>query len=296
VGPDYGNVNAAGFSHSALSLALADPDFRKEWARGPLSSPAPCREAMTSCLVVQHLAPESAWAIGDALANAGIIVDVRRADLGDPIPTSVADHDGLVVMGGPMSATSDDGFVTRRAELALLSDAVTSGRPTLGVCLGAQLLTLAAGGRVRTGENGPEVGWAPVELSTAAGTDPLVAGLPRHIDVLHWHGDTYEQPTGAVHLASSERYRNQAFRVGEAAWGLQFHLEVTTEAVDAFVDAFAEEAGCAPGGAAVLRRATPRRLEQLRPWQELVFDRFAALVVGVHGDESRDRFANISTP
>jgi hypothetical protein len=99
-----------------------------------------------------------------------------------------------------------------------------------------------------------------------------------------------------VQLATSARYSNQAFRVADAAWGLQFHLEVTTEAVDAFVDAFAEEAGCAPGGAAALRRATPRRLEQLRPWRELVFDRFAALVVGVRGNESRDRFANISSP
>jgi GMP synthase-like glutamine amidotransferase len=251
---------------------------------------------MTSCLVVQHLAPESSWAIGDALASAGIVVDVRRADMGDPVPTSAADHDGVVVMGGPMSASSDDGFLTRRAELALLSDAVTSGKPTLGVCLGAQLLALAGGGRVRPDEHGPEVGWAPVELSAAAATDPLLGGLPRHVDVLHWHGDTYEPPPGSVQLASSGRYRNQAFRVGDAAWGLQFHLEVTSDAVDAFVDAFAEEAAFAPGGAAALRRATPYQLEQLRPWQRLVFDRFAALAGGAHGDESRDRFANISSP
>ncbi len=251
---------------------------------------------MTSCLVVQHLAPESPWAIGDALASAGIAVDLRRADLGDPIPPSAADHAGLVVMGGPMSALSDDGFATRRAELALLSDAMESGKPTLGVCLGAQLLALAGGGRVRPGEHGPEVGWAPVELTDAAGDDALLAGLPRHIDVLHWHGDTYEPPPGSVQLATSARYSNQAFRVGDAAWGLQFHLEVTSDAVDAFVDAFADEAGCAPGGAAALRRATPRQLERLRPWQQLVFDRFAALVSGAHGDESRDRFANISSP
>ncbi|HEY6471880.1 MAG TPA: type 1 glutamine amidotransferase [Acidimicrobiales bacterium] len=251
---------------------------------------------MTSCLVVQHLAPESSWAIGDALASAGIVVDVRRADMDDPIPTSAADHDGVVVMGGPMSASSDDGFVTRRAELALLSDAVTSGKPTLGVCLGAQLLALAGGGRVRPGEHGPEVGWAPVELSPVAAADPLLAGLPRRVDVLHWHGDTYEPPPGSVQLASSGRYANQAFRVRDAAWGVQFHLEVTSDAVDAFVDAFTEEAGCAPGGATALRRATPHQLEQLRPWQQLVFDRFAALVGGAHGDESRDRFVDISSP
>ena len=251
---------------------------------------------MTSCLVIQHLAPESAWAIGDALIGAGIDVDVRRADRGDPIPTDVGGLGGLVVMGGPMSAASDDGFETRRAEVALLADAVASGTPTLGVCLGAQLLALAGGGRVRRGEHGPEVGWGAVELTEAAGDDPLLAGVPRRLEVLHWHGDTYDPPPGSAHLASSGRYANQAFRVGEAAWGLQFHLEVTSDAVDAFVDAFGDEAGCAPGGAAAIRRATPGRLEQLRPWQRLVFARFAALVGGGNGHASRDHFANISSP
>lgn len=251
---------------------------------------------MTSCLVIQHLVPESSWAIGDALARAGITADVRRADLGDPIPASVADHAGLVVMGGPMSACSDVDFATRRAELALLSDAIASGKPTLGVCLGAQLLALAGGGRVRPGEDGSEVGWASVELFAAVVDDPLLAGLPRSIEVLHWHGDTYEPPPDSVHLASSERYLNQAFRVGDAAWGLQFHLEVTRDAVDAFIDAFADEAEWAPGGAAAVRRDTPGRLAQLRPWQRLVFDRFAALVAGRNGHASRDRFANISSP
>jgi len=251
---------------------------------------------MTKCLVIQHVAAESAWAIGDALDRAGVVLDVRRADAGDPIPTDAADYDGIVVMGGPMSAVSDDGFPSRRAELAVLTDALAIGRPTLGVCLGAQLLALATGATVRLGESGPEIGWAPVELSPHADGDALLNGLPRHIVVLHWHGDTYELPAAAVYLAGSERYRNQAFRVGEAAWGLQFHLEVTAPAVDAFVAAFGDEADGMPGGAAAIRRATPRALDALGPWRELVFDRFARLVAGVEGDGSRDRFADISSP
>lgn len=251
---------------------------------------------MTKCLVIQHVAAESAWAIGDALDRAGVVLDVRRADAGDPIPTAAADYDGIVVMGGPMSALSDDGFPSRRAELAVLTDALAIGRPTLGVCLGAQLLALAAGATVRPGESGPEIGWAPVELSPHADADALFNGLPRHIVVLHWHGDTYQLPGASVYLAGSERYRNQAFRVGEAAWGVQFHLEVTADAVDAFVAAFGDEADGMPGGAAAIRRATPRALHELGPWRQVVFYRFASLVAGVEGDGSRDRFADISSP
>jgi GMP synthase-like glutamine amidotransferase len=251
---------------------------------------------MANCLVVQHVAPESAWAIGHALERAGVVVDVRRADAGDPIPTDASDYDGIVVMGGPMSALSDDGFPSRRSELTLMTEALAVGRPTLGVCLGAQLLAVAAGATVGPGETGPEIGWGPIEFSSDARDDALFNGLPRHIDVLHWHGDTYELPRGSVYLAGSERYRNQAFRVGEAAWGLQFHLEVTADAVDAFVAAFDDEASHAPGGAAAIRRAAPRALDALRPWQELVFDRFATLVAVAKEDGSRGRFADISSP
>ncbi|HEY1652776.1 MAG TPA: type 1 glutamine amidotransferase [Acidimicrobiales bacterium] len=251
---------------------------------------------MTKCLVIQHVAAESSWAIGDALDRAGVAADIRRADAADPIPGNATGHGALVVMGGPMSALYDEGFPSRRAEVALLADFLALGKPTLGVCLGAQLLAIAAGAAVRPGESGPEIGWGPVELSPHATTDTLLTGLPRHIDVLHWHGDTFELPPGSVRLAASPQYRNQAFRVGEAAWGLQFHLEVTAAAVDGFVAAFGDEATHAPGGAVAIRRATPHALDALLPWRELVLDRFATLVAGVEADGSRDHFADISSP
>ncbi len=251
---------------------------------------------MTKCLVVQHVAEESAYAIGDALARGGVDLDVRRVDVGDPIPSRATGYDGIVVMGGPMSASSDAQFPSRRAEVSLLEDALRVHLPTLGVCLGAQLLALAAGGTVRAGASGPEIGWAPVALAPETADDALLAGLPRHIDVLHWHGDTYELPPGSVPLAGSAQYRNQAFRTGRTAWGLQFHLEVTVEALDAFMASFADEAVHAPGGATAIRRATPQALDRLRPWQELVFTRFAALVGQAQADGSRGCFADISSP
>jgi GMP synthase-like glutamine amidotransferase len=255
-------------------------------------------DTMTNCLVVQHVVPESSWAIGAALARAGVAVDVRRMSAGDPVPADVAGHDGVVVMGGPMSACSDEGFPSRPAELALLVDAVRRGVPTMGVCLGAQLLALATGARVHPGADGPEIGWAPVDLSATRDRDALFAGLPPRLDVLQWHGDTFERPDGAHHLARSARYPNQAFRVGRAAWGLQFHLEVTPAAVEAFLGAFGADAAAAPGGAAAVRRTTSGALAALAPWRDLVFDRFAALVAAGNDAAapatSRHRFADIS--
>jgi GMP synthase-like glutamine amidotransferase len=251
---------------------------------------------MTNCLVVQHVAAEPGYALGDALERSGVALDVRRVDEGDPVPLASTSYDGIVVMGGPMSASSAVDFPSRRAELSLLADALRTGVPTLGVCLGAQLLAIAAGGSVRRGESGPEIGWAPIVLTAEAAEDPILAGLPRHLEVLHWHGDAYELPPGSTHLAGSARYRNQAFRTGPSAWGLQFHLEVTVAAVDAFVTSFGDEAVDAPGGPAAIRRATPQALDVLRPWRVLVFDRFAALVSQTEPDGSRGCFADISAP
>jgi GMP synthase-like glutamine amidotransferase len=202
---------------------------------------------------------------------------VRRVHAGDPVPASPDRLDGLVVMGGPMSAASDDGFATRRAELELIGAAVEAQIPTLGVCLGAQLLALAAGGEVVAGSAGAEVGWAPIRISDDAGSDPLFAGLPPSLRVLHWHRDTYELPAGAVRLASSDRYPQQAFRVGDDAWGLQFHVEVDAAAVVAFVAAFTDEAALGGGAEAILGE-TPAALTGLEPQRRLLLGRFAARV------------------
>jgi GMP synthase-like glutamine amidotransferase len=153
---------------------------------------------MASCLVVQHVEPEGPYAIAEALEEAGVAVDVRRVFASAALPTDLSDVDGVVIMGGPMSASRDEGFPTRRAELALLVDALRLGRPTLGVCLGAQLLALAGGGHVYPGADGPEIGWAAVEFTAESGQDPLLADLPRQLTVLHWHGDTFDPPPGTA--------------------------------------------------------------------------------------------------
>ncbi|MCM2387266.1 type 1 glutamine amidotransferase [Streptomyces albipurpureus] len=227
-------------------------------------------------LVVQHVPGEGPYAIAVALEAAGLSVRHCRVWEGDVVPADLDGVAALVVMGGPMSAYSDEGFPTRSAEIALLQGALASGVPVLGVCLGAQLLAVAAGGGAHPGSGG-QIGWGKVELTAEAQRDPLFAGLPERLGVLHWHDDTMALPVGATTLASCERYPVQAFRAGSSAWGLQFHLEADTDAVSAFVEAFPHDADSAPGGGEGIREAAPAWLDELGPSRDRLLDRFAAL-------------------
>jgi GMP synthase-like glutamine amidotransferase len=233
---------------------------------------------MSSCLLIQHVAPEQSFAIGGSLRAAGVDLDTRRVFAGDVLPLDVAGFDGLVVMGGPMSANTDEGFLTRRAEIALLKDALDAGIPTLGVCLGAQLLALSGGGSVSPGASGLEIGWAPVIKTAACDGDLLFADLPDELIVLHWHSDTIEIPGDARRLFRNATYPNQGFRMGECAWGVQFHLEVDEDAVDGFLLNFASDAKRAEGGASAIKAATARALAGLAPVRDVVAGRFARLV------------------
>ncbi len=149
----------------------------------------------------------------------------------------------------------------------------------LGICLGAQLLALAAGGEVFAGTAGKEIGWHPISLGEEATSDLLFRGLETSFEVLHWHGDTFSLPDDGVLLASSERYKSQAFRAGARAWGLQFHLEVDERAVRAFLSAFGAEADAAGVSSAALAATSPGALGALAPIRELVASRFADEVV-----------------
>ena len=126
-------------------------------------------------------------------------------------------------MGGPQDAWGDEAHPYLAGEARLLADATRAGRPTLGVCLGAQLLARGLGARVYRGPR-PELGIAPIMLTDAGRSDVLLAPFDGAA-VLHWHSDTFDLPAGAVRLAESPAYANQAFRVGPRAWGVQFHVE-----------------------------------------------------------------------
>ncbi len=177
-------------------------------------------------LLVQHVAFEGPGAIATAVRDAGAELTILRMDRGDtlPSPDALRDVAGLVVMGGPMSVHDD--LVWLAAERALLRAAVEAGRPVLGVCLGAQQLAATLGATVTRGP-APECGVGEVHLTTEAISDPVFGPAPTPLPCVHWHGETFGLPEGAVRLAGNAVYENQAFRVGDCAYGLQFHVEMT---------------------------------------------------------------------
>ncbi|MBV9823799.1 MAG: type 1 glutamine amidotransferase [Actinobacteria bacterium] len=150
---------------------------------------------------------------------------------GQPLPADLGGYSALVVLGGAMNAYSDEVAGWLPELRALLAEAVRTELPTLGICLGAQLLAVATGGRVSEAET-PEYGAQLVAKRSAAASDPLFRELPITPDVLQWHVDEVsELPPGAVLLAASPVCEVQAFRVGRLAWGVQFHIETTPEIV-----------------------------------------------------------------
>jgi GMP synthase (glutamine-hydrolysing) len=180
----------------------------------------------TPWLLVQHVSFEGPGAIAQAITAAGADLTVLRLDRGDalPPPAVLAEVAGLVVMGGPMSVHDDLPWLAD--ERALLREAVAAGLPVLGVCLGAQQLAAALGASVTRGP-APEYGVGEVHLTNEAIGDPVFGPAPTPLPCVHWHGDTFALPEGAVRLARNDAYENQAFRVGARAYGLQFHVEVT---------------------------------------------------------------------
>ena len=180
--------------------------------------------AVRRIVVVQHLAVEGPGLVAAVAADHGFALDVRRMDLGDGLPPAES-LEGLVVLGGSMGAYEAAAYPHLAAEQRLLAAAVSRGVPVLGVCLGSQLLAAALGAEVFRGP-APEIGLGAVRLTAAGSRDPILGPSGPELPVLHWHGDTFDLPAGAEHLAASPAYEQQAFRVGRTAYGLQFHIEL----------------------------------------------------------------------
>jgi GMP synthase (glutamine-hydrolysing) len=177
-------------------------------------------------LVLQHADCEPPGVYEDEL-NARSI-DLRRVlvDSGEPLP-DWREFAAVVAMGGAMGAYDDERYAWLGPEKRLIAEAVAAGKPYWGVCLGAQLLAASLGAKVAPGPRA-ELGVLDVTLTPEAREDPVFAEAPARFRTLQWHGDTYELPAGAVRLAGSELYEQQAFALGRA-YALQFHLEVDAE-------------------------------------------------------------------
>jgi GMP synthase-like glutamine amidotransferase len=189
-------------------------------------------------LAFRHVPFEHLGRIQSALESRGIGFDYADLHGECASPPNPADYAGLIFMGGPMSV--NDGLPYLEREMAWIAEAVERGQPVLGVCLGAQLIAKALGGRVYRNPV-KEIGWFDIEFTPAAASDPLFASARPRERVFHWHGETFDLPHGAVHLAHSAACRHQAFRVGQKVYGLQFHLEVTPAMI---ADWCAQDSNC----------------------------------------------------
>jgi GMP synthase (glutamine-hydrolysing) len=194
-------------------------------------------------VVLRHVHFEDLGAFEPAFRETGF--SLRYCDVGsEPIPDAARSAELLVVLGAPIGAYQDDDYPFLLHELRLLENRIALSRPVLGICLGAQLIARALGSAVYPGKI-KEIGWSPVELTEKGRATALkhLEGIP----VLHWHGDTFDLPHGAQHLASTAITPNQAFAFGAATLALQFHPEVEASGFERWLIGHTHEIASVPG-------------------------------------------------
>jgi GMP synthase (glutamine-hydrolysing) len=184
---------------------------------------------MTSCLAIRHIAFEDAGLLAPILAARGIDLIYAEAGIDLLDKERLSQPDLLVVLGGPIGVYEINAYPFLVEEIAGLRARLDAGRPTLGICLGAQLIAAALGARVAAGP-AKEIGYAPLTL-TEEGRGSVIAPL-EDVAVLHWHGDNLDLPPGAECLASTKSCPNQAFAIGKHVLGLQFHIETPPQALE----------------------------------------------------------------
>jgi GMP synthase (glutamine-hydrolysing) len=189
-------------------------------------------------LAIENFVGTPLGIVGDALRDAGADVDLRRAWQGEGVPENPAGYDGLVVLGGEQSAL-DDAEYPALPKIAALTRAFTEAhKAVLGICLGAQLVARGAGAKNILGRP-VEFGWHEVRPTAGGQRDPLIAALGEGAPIFHWHLDTFTLPAGAVHLAESDQTALQAFRLGRATYGIQFHFEADRALIEKWSADFA---------------------------------------------------------
>jgi len=222
--------------------------------------------------VIRHLAFEDLASFTSVLQAKDIEINYVEAGYDDLTQIDAFSDELLVILGGPISVNDGTMFPFLETELDLLKQRIAADKPTLGICLGAQLIATALGAAVYAGEN-KEIGWYPLNL-TEAGKDSALRYLSaEHCSMLHWHGETFDLPENAVLLASSELYENQAFSYGKNILALQFHPEITQRSMEKwFIGHIGEIMQTAGVSVEKLRNDTLQFANQLEMQGELFFN------------------------
>jgi GMP synthase-like glutamine amidotransferase len=191
-------------------------------------------------LIIKHNPSEGGGLFEDILREKRWGRKVLSLYAGEECPESWGGYDLGLIMGGPMSVNDDQRYPFFKKELLFIRQGLILGKPVLGICLGAQLMAKALGARVYPGPH-KEIGWYFLSQTPSGRTDPLFSLLDPCFLVFQWHGETFDLPEEGVCLAGNEAYPHQAFRVGEWAYGLQFHFEVTETMIKTWVSQWADE-------------------------------------------------------
>jgi len=218
---------------------------------------------MKTAFVVRHVAFEDLGSFGPVLDEMGFAVRWHEAGQ-RPLPADVArSADLVVILGGPIGVYDVGDYPSLTEEIELTRWRLESNAPTLGICLGSQIMAAAAGAAVYPGRQGKEIGWDKIQL-TCDGAESCLAEIgPDQTHVLHWHGDTFDLPIGARLLASTARYRNQAFSLGRSL-AVQFHPEVSASGLESWFIGHTMEIATTPDvSVAQLRADTARHAATL---------------------------------
>ena len=235
---------------------------------------------MKRILVFQHVPYEPLGTLNPQLKNAGFRIRyVNFSREPEALPRLDGYH-GLVVLGGPMGACQTDRHPHLTTEIELIQQAVHLRLPVLGICLGAQLLARALGAKVQPSSR-PEIGWHTISIPEQARQDPLFRHFRPSQKIFQWHSDTFALPRGAIHLASSEVCPNQAFKYGDNAYGLQFHLEVDSQLIMRWLKVPAHQREIEAMGGKVdpqqVLRETQAQISETEHLAEAVFGEFIKL-------------------
>jgi GMP synthase (glutamine-hydrolysing) len=191
-------------------------------------------------LVIENFPHTPLGQVETALCEVGATIEICRAFAGESVPGDHGPYDGLVVLGGSQSALDDADSPWLPAVAGLCRIYGEADKAVLGICLGAQLVARGHGGRNILGRP-IEFGWHEVRPTEAGRGDPLIAALEDGAPIFHWHLDTFSLPPGAVHLATSAQTEMQAFRIGRAVYGIQFHFEADRALIEAWNHHFGDE-------------------------------------------------------